>query len=119
MIRLDRWNDPDGLRRVLQRMAERHGVLAADLAGLAAGTAPDPAVLADAPVLTDWRYSSFYGDLLIGRVSEHPHLADGTIHTSEIIAIDPGRGFARTLSRWYVLGEPFLVPGRQTEGDAS
>lgn len=42
--------------------------------------------------------------MLWGEVTDHPVLGNASIHTSQLIAIDPAAGWARTASRWYRLG---------------
>ena len=37
-------------------------------------------------------------------MTDHPLLGNASIHTSQLIAIDPEAGWARTTSRWYRLG---------------
>ncbi|PZQ19259.1 MAG: hypothetical protein DI565_02475 [Ancylobacter novellus] len=69
------------------------------------GGAPD---LADAPALDHWRLvrdeeSAF----LIGIVTGHPRIADGRLtRTSQLVAMNRGRTWARTLSRFYRLYAP-------------
>lgn len=90
----------------LRALAAVHAALARDLCRLAAGTAPSPAELATAPVVTHWRVGIRPVPALIGRVDGHPLLPRGPLTSSELIVLDRSRGFARTLSRWYVLGQP-------------
>lgn len=42
---------------------------------------------------------------VIGMGQGHPRLPDGAVHTTELWAVDLERGWARTLSRFYVLGQ--------------
>lgn len=65
--------------------------------------------LASAPVLNYWRpYVSYRGaPILWGIASGHPRLKEGWITTSQLVAIDVDRAWARTASRWYVLAHPF------------
>ena len=67
---------------------------------------PSEADLADAPVLSDWKAAISPGGhvMLWGEVTDHPLLGNASIHTSQLIAIDPEAGWARTASRWYQLG---------------
>ena len=37
-----------------------------------------------------------------------PKVADGPVYTTEVWIIDPKRRWARTLSRYYVLGAPYV-----------
>ncbi|AXI52205.1 MULTISPECIES: DUF6634 family protein [unclassified Sulfitobacter] len=75
----------------------------------AADGGPSETDLAEAPVLNYWRphVSRRGAPILWGMVSGHPRLAGGWITTSQLVAIDANRGWARTASRWYALGRPF------------
>ncbi|CAM3263538.1 hypothetical protein SAMN04488021_14329 [Paracoccus aminovorans] len=72
----------------------------------AAEAGPSEADLAQAPVLSDWKAAISPGGhmMLWGEVTDHPLLGNASIHTSQLIAIDPESGWARTASRWYRLG---------------
>ncbi len=72
----------------------------------AAETGPTEEDLAQAPVLSNWKAAiSPDGHVLLwGEVANHPLLGNASIHTSQLIAIDPDAGWARTASRWYRLG---------------
>ncbi len=74
----------------------------------AADAGPSETDLAGAPMLTYWRpHVSRHGALILwGIVSGHPSLRDGWITTSQLVAIDVAKGWARTASRWYALGQP-------------
>ena len=67
---------------------------------------PSEADLAQAPLLPDWKAATSPGGrvMLWGEVTDHPFLGNVSIHTSQLIAIDPETGWARTASRWYRLG---------------
>ncbi|MDF3605792.1 ATP-dependent Lon protease [Paracoccus sp. DMF-8] len=67
---------------------------------------PSEANLAQAPVLSGWKAAmSPDGHVMLwGEVTDHPLLGNASIHTSQLIAIDPEIGWARTASRWYRLG---------------
>ena len=72
----------------------------------AAEAGPSDADLAIAPILSDWK-AAISPDgyvMLWGEVTDHPLLCNASIHTSQLIAIDPEAGWARTASRWYRLG---------------
>lgn len=102
----------------------------------AAAFAPTADDLATAPVLTHWSAGTYRGMInLIGKVVAHPLLgtaiAEGKgIMTSPVVAIDPDRRWARTVSRWYRLdraypngehvsgGMPFVDPIDLDEVDA-
>jgi len=103
MIRLD--GPPDLLaRQELETEIARLEGLAADLRSLAAGTVPTPERLADAPTLHAWRLVSRPVPCLAGRGRGHPRLPPGPVVTTDLWAIDPNAGWARTLSRFYRLG---------------
>ena len=72
----------------------------------AAEAGPSETDIADAPDLSDWQAAISPGGhvMLWGEVTNHPILGNSSIHTSQLIAIDPGAGWARTASRWYRLG---------------
>ncbi|QEU06990.1 DUF6634 family protein [Paracoccus yeei] len=72
----------------------------------AAEAGPSEADLAQAPVLSNWKaaISPDRHTMLWGEVTDHPLLGNASIHTSQLIAIDPEAGWARTASRWYRLG---------------
>ena len=87
-------------------IAARLGPLASDLTRIAEGRDPRDEVLARAPVLTNWSYFSDPGGVrLMGLVAGHPSAGPGPILTSILFAIDPQLKWARTLSRFYVLGD--------------
>lgn len=75
----------------------------------AAETGPSGTNLAEAPHLNFWcPVVSAYGvPFLEGQVSDHPKLGNAWITTSQLIAIDLAKGWARTASRWYALARPF------------
>ena len=72
----------------------------------AAEAGPSDADIAQAPILSDWKAAISPGGhiMLWGEVSDHPLLGTTSITTSQLIAIDPEAGWARTASRWYRLG---------------
>ncbi|WP_313352518.1 DUF6634 family protein [Paracoccus sp. (in: a-proteobacteria)] len=71
----------------------------------AAEAGPSEADLVQAPVLSDWKAAiSPSGHIMLwGEVTDHPLLGTASITTSQLIAIDPEAGWARTASRWYRL----------------
>lgn len=74
----------------------------------AAEAGPSEADIANAPVLSDWMpaVSPFAHVILVGKVVGHPILGTRSITTSQLIAIRPATGWARTVSRWYRLAQP-------------
>ena len=82
-----------------------------DLARLRAGWRPDKYSLNLAPRLAHWSVSPINAVglfNLVGIVTGHPRLPDHRqVSTSLLIALDTGNlRWARTLSRFYVLGPP-------------
>lgn len=73
---------------------------------VAAEVGPSEVDLAQAPVLSDWKAPISPGGhvMLWGEVTDHPLLGNASIHTSQLIAIDPEAGWTRTASRWYRVG---------------
>ena len=61
------------------------------------------------PELRNWRRIAIGGEtaFLIGEVSGHPLLNDGWMTSSPLVALDPRNGWAQTMSRRYVLAEPY------------
>lgn len=86
----------DGLDRALKAVAE-------------AEAGPTKADLSNAPLIDHWRAlrSGSRTVVLWGNVSGHPLLGNDSTTTSPLLAIDVQAGWARTKSRWYVLGRPF------------
>ncbi len=72
---------------------------------------PTPTDLADAPHLDHWMaMREFTGRIvLFGDVTGHPLLRNTGIVTSQLFGINAKAGWARTLSRWYRLGQPLLL----------
>lgn len=55
------------------------------------------------PRIEDWFVTE--GDLILGRVYDHPSLPDGEIiRTSRVVALDRDRGVAVTKNTRYILG---------------
>jgi hypothetical protein len=80
--------------------------LATDLRSLKAGKAPSAQELRACPLLDQWSFGFLPAACLVGAVYQHPMLGNRpTIHTSELILIDPAKRWARTWSRFYRLGE--------------
>jgi hypothetical protein len=74
---------------------------------------PSPEDLASAPVLDPWRILLTEEQPMLvlgGRVQDHPLLpGDRIIATSQLIRLEVEAGWARTISRWYRLGQPLSV----------
>lgn len=79
--------------------------LVSDLRAIRAGTGPTQSELQYAPLLDLYRLQPYVTFCLSGRVTGHPLLGDTQIHTSQLWAFDRKRGWARTFSRYYRLGD--------------
>jgi hypothetical protein len=90
---------PDEIRDLLQRLRRERPYLQR-------GEIPPEIDLSKAPILDNWAFSIEPRRRLIGTVTGHPRLPDGWITTSPLVWIDPDRGVARTISRYYRLGRP-------------
>ncbi|MFE3836047.1 DUF6634 family protein [Pseudogemmobacter sonorensis] len=77
----------------------------------AAEAGPCTEDLLHAPKLDLWRPVVTPGGVpaLWGRGTGHPLLTCDRVLTSQLIGLDAEDGWARTASRWYVLGSPFAV----------
>jgi len=87
----------------------------------ASETSPAPDTLATAPLLDPWQVvvsSRAPVAILLGSVTDHPRLPDGPVETSVLLALDPQGRWARTLSRWYRLGEPYPEAAPSAEATA-
>ena len=81
--------------------------LAADLRLLLTVGHPHDADLLSAPVLNPWRPTTRQSTALLGVVTGHPLIRDhGLAITSDVFAIDPSAGWARSWSRLYRIGLP-------------
>jgi hypothetical protein len=98
-----------GERESLIQTADRLRRLASDLIEIAHGRAPRAEHLADAPILDRYFVAEKKVDCLIGVQSGHPTLDGPVIQTSEVYVTAIRGGWARTLSRYYRLGRPFLT----------
>ena len=87
-------------------MSVRLRPLADDLDAIARGRSPKANVLACAPILSKWCFFAAPGGVrLMGVVDGHPEAGPGPILTSPLYAVDPKLEWARTLSRFYRLGD--------------
>ncbi|WP_411507829.1 DUF6634 family protein [Brucella anthropi] len=78
-----------------------------DLKMLRDSKKPDHEILDDSPTLYDWNQTTRPAACLEGLVQEHPLLGrNRLIITSDLYYLDPEMRFARTLSRFYRLGNP-------------
>lgn len=82
---------------------------------------PSAELLSASPHLDLWQPIRIDGDLcLAGAVSGHPLLQSSFITTSPLIALRPAEGWARTISRFYQLGQRLdMALGRENGGDVA
>lgn len=95
---------------------ERLSRLVADMRLLRDGAAVGELAL-EPPLLDQWRLAVRPAPCLVGLSTGHPKLTghDRPIHTSDLWLLSSDGAWARTLSRWYRLGEPAeggLLPSR-------
>lgn len=80
-------------------------MLSDDIARLLADGEPSAEALATAPILDHWAIVARMRPALTGASIGHPALGDRRlITTTEVFALDPRGGWARTYSRYYRLG---------------
>lgn len=84
--------------------------LCSDLAAIANGYRPEKELM-NAPFLDDFGPSFRWEPCLTGNVQGHPIVRGPAIQTSGLWAYSPDLGFARTLSRYYRLGQPLAKAG--------
>jgi hypothetical protein len=103
-------NDP-----AFDAMLVRLKALVADMEAVQAGIVAG-GLSEDAPLLDRWSLAQRPSTCLIGRSSGHPLLPgeDRAIATSDLWLISADGRWARTLSRWYRLGEPGRSEGNDT-----
>ena len=80
-----------------------------ELAKLQGGHVPSDRELDQAPVLTGWLIEDMSNGLrrLVGFVTGHPTIPPGWCRTSVLLFVAADGSWARTISRYYRLGEPF------------
>lgn len=100
-------------QQYLNDMISKLNQLIDDLQSLREGKQPAPEILDNSPTLYDWNQTTRSAVCLEGFVQEHPRLGrNRLIITSDLYYLDPELQFARTLSRFYRLGNPARF-GRQ------
>jgi hypothetical protein len=88
----------DSLFRELEQLTD-------DLRSLRMGEGPSERELQACPIIDQWSFGFLPAPCLVGAVYGHPILSKrSSIHTSELILIDPSKRWARTWSRFYRLG---------------
>lgn len=97
---------PSGDLSQVHEHLDRLRRLVADVEALAAGRHPTSSTLADAPVLEDWALAAHPTPCLVGQFLGHPKIRHGRSgKTSDLWVFAPSHGYARTLSRFYRLGD--------------
>lgn len=99
-------------RKAMQELAfelqhARLSALVSDMEQITQGASVE-SLAGDAPHLDRWAFGARPAACLVGLSSGHPIL-EGTerlITTSDLILISEDGAWARTLSRWYRLGDP-------------
>lgn len=91
----------------LDRMIEKLGELVFDMEALRRGVRPEELAGVPPPVLASWQPRLGTKLYLEGLSTGHPTLPgqDRMISTSELFLLSADGAWARTLSRWYRLGE--------------
>lgn len=102
---IDDLNNPQSRQRLNTEIG-RLQKLIEDLKALAAGYPPSADVLQKAPLLQDYRPVFRPTPSLSGRVTGHPEIAGAAtpMVTSTLCVLLAEKNAARTLSRWYRLG---------------
>jgi hypothetical protein len=73
---------------------------------------PNRKQLADAPVINEWGIVGRPEPCLVGKVTGHPKIKNGHLAiTTPLWLIAPTHGYARTLSRYYIIGRPAFDDG--------
>lgn len=87
---------------------EKLEALAHDLRRMLRGNGPSSGELDAAPLISSWLAVDREVPALIGKVGNHPILhGPRTVQTSEVVVWDVHKGWVRTSSRYYKLGEVF------------
>lgn len=86
--------------------------LAAALERIIDGEMPSEQELATAPLLDPYAIGTRTLPCLVGTIHDHPSIKGSLARTSEVWAMAPELGWARTYTRLYRLGEPVYT---QTE----
>jgi hypothetical protein len=100
---------------------ERLSALVSDMQRVADGVPVEELAGETPPCLDRWSRAERPAPCLVGLSSGHPHLV-GTcrlILTSDLWLISADNRWARTLSRWYRLGDPLPPTALQFNGERS
>lgn len=87
---------------------ERVKSLGVDMERIYRGVSPEAVAGENAPILDRWVLGIRTVPCLVGLSTGHPRLVgeDRLITTSDLWLLSDDMGWARTLSRWFVLGRP-------------
>ena len=96
--------DRNGPTHDIRREIEKTEALLADLKRFAVGRLPTSQELETAPLIDEYRIAIRGRPILVGQAYNHPRLGTTNIYTTELWAIAPSLGWARTWSRFYRLG---------------
>ena len=96
---------PAGVSKQGAEDVERLERVVADLRRIIHGEAPTRGELRAAPLVDRWSLATLPVSCLTGELHDHPILAGPRVSSSEVFAWAPELGWARTLSRFYRLGE--------------
>jgi hypothetical protein len=88
----------------LNRLARECRALAESLERIASGLEPTKEDLKNAPIIDRWSIVSRPAYALSGFTTNHPLLGNRSVHTSQVYAISADGLWARTWSRFYLLG---------------
>ncbi|MFE0014091.1 hypothetical protein ACFWXH_04540 [Mesorhizobium sp. NPDC059054] len=81
--------------------------LANDLERISKGNHPDKSMLSSAPCIEGWKIVVRPVPCLTGLFFGHPGIEEGDLGvTTEMMAFAPTLGYARTVTRFYKLGQP-------------
>ncbi|MBP0437980.1 DUF6634 family protein [Tianweitania sediminis] len=110
VIKLNRDGSPNP---PLDRMLGKLGSLVSDIEAIRRGVSPEELAGNQPPMLASWTPRLGQKMYLEGLSTGHPKLCgqDRLISTSELFLLSEDQAWARTLSRWYRLGEPGFLPG--------
>ncbi|MES1990966.1 MAG: DUF6634 family protein [Pseudomonadota bacterium] len=100
------WIDRNGPHRNIEREIEKTEALLADLRRFANKQFPTSLEIGGAPLIDDYKINLRTCPVLSGIAHNHPRLGTTDITTTELWAIAPTLGWARTWSRFYRLGFP-------------
>lgn len=98
--------DRSGPARGIDLQIEKTEALLVDLKRFASRQFPTSAELEAAPLIDEYQITPRTLPALSGRAYKHPLLGSASVMTTELWAVAPSLGWARTWSRFYRLGFP-------------